>query len=291
VIKKLDGQTSVVQWTDQFNNSYSGLQVGVVDTGNGDQIHNNKISGTIGPNGNDIAYGPQTSPGGAFLYPIDTESYPPLGAQVHNNIYDGTNWNPGTFYCDPTTSCDAFLTAADGTADADVQTPSPGSGTGSITLTFQPLPDPGLPCRTAGTGDSWVYAVTNVGSGLETIMADAFGSAADTAEQQHPADSNPFFCYGQPAEWTQSDGTPAPAFHGLFAGSLPACHFNDLATDTVNTASSPVTNAPCFTNVFFSSGITIDARTKQTADVTSANDDYSYEVIAPDQSGEPRSGP
>lgn len=92
-ISKTDGETDHSPFTDQFGSSYTGYQVGIADTGNGDQIHNNEITGTV-VGGTDTAYGPQTTPGGPFLAPIDIQTYPPIGSHVHNNTYDGQATSP-----------------------------------------------------------------------------------------------------------------------------------------------------------------------------------------------------
>lgn len=92
-ITKSDGETSHSGFTSENDNSYTGYQVGIADTGNGDHIHNNDITGTVVSHG-DTAYGPQTKPGGNFLAPIDIQTYPPTGSKVHNNTYDGNRTNP-----------------------------------------------------------------------------------------------------------------------------------------------------------------------------------------------------
>lgn len=88
VISKDDGVTNHSPFTDEYGNPYTGYQVGVGETGNNDQVHDNKISST------DSAFGPQTTPGGPFLAPIDIQTYPPINTQVHNNTYNGSPTNP-----------------------------------------------------------------------------------------------------------------------------------------------------------------------------------------------------
>lgn len=88
VIVKNDGVTNHSPFTAENGESYTGYQVGVADTGNGDQVHDNKISSTDG------AFGPLVAPGGPFLAPIDIQTYPPINAQVHNNTYNGAATNP-----------------------------------------------------------------------------------------------------------------------------------------------------------------------------------------------------
>lgn len=93
VIVKNDGETNNSPFNDEAGNPYTGYQVGIADTGNKDQIHDNQITGTI-VNGLDTAFGPQTVPGAPFLAPIDIQTYPPIDSQVHNNTYDGSKTNP-----------------------------------------------------------------------------------------------------------------------------------------------------------------------------------------------------
>jgi hypothetical protein len=94
-ISKSDGETNHSPFTDQYNNAYTGYQVGISDTGDNDQVHNNTITGTPGTTpGTDTAYGPQTTPGGPFLAPIDIQTYPPAAAHVHDNTYDGSPTYP-----------------------------------------------------------------------------------------------------------------------------------------------------------------------------------------------------
>jgi len=64
---------------DQNSNAYPGYQAGIDEQGNGDDIHNNSISGA--------GYAPQTTPGMPFVLPIDTVSYPTLNLTIHNNSY------------------------------------------------------------------------------------------------------------------------------------------------------------------------------------------------------------
>jgi hypothetical protein len=93
VISKNDGETNHSPFTDQFNNAYTGYQVGIADTGSGDSIHNNTITGTVVV-GVDTAYGPQTAPGFPFLAPIDIQTYPPAKVHVNDNTYDGHKTSP-----------------------------------------------------------------------------------------------------------------------------------------------------------------------------------------------------
>jgi hypothetical protein len=87
-IVKNDGVTNNSPFTDEFGRAYTGYQVGVGNTGNNDQIHDNHVSSTDG------AFGPSTTPGGEFLAPIDIQTYPPTGDQVHGNTYNGSPTNP-----------------------------------------------------------------------------------------------------------------------------------------------------------------------------------------------------
>ncbi len=66
---------------------FNGYQVGIADTGNGDVIHNNVISSSDG------AYGPSAIPNGPYLAPIDTQLFPPVNVDVHNNTYNGAPTN------------------------------------------------------------------------------------------------------------------------------------------------------------------------------------------------------
>ena len=74
LIVKSDGDTNQV------------YQAGIAVVGDGDQIQNNTILGTV-VGSTDTAFGPATSP--VFLQPIDL-STPPIDAQLHNNTFDGT---------------------------------------------------------------------------------------------------------------------------------------------------------------------------------------------------------
>ena len=88
-ISKNDGLTNQSPFTDWQNTAYTGYQVGIGDTGNGDQISDNKITGTV-TGGNDTAFGPQHQAGGNFLDCIDLITYPPIGAKLSGNTCDGS---------------------------------------------------------------------------------------------------------------------------------------------------------------------------------------------------------
>ena len=95
VISKNDGESNRSPFTDEFGNSYVGYQVGVADTGNQDQVHDNKITGA--PDG--TAFGPQVMPAGpigpgAVLAPIDIQTFPPINSQEHGDIYNGSPTHP-----------------------------------------------------------------------------------------------------------------------------------------------------------------------------------------------------
>jgi len=92
-VSKGDGETNHSPYTDENGNNYTGYQVGVADTGNNDQVHDNHMTGTV-IDGIDTAYGPQTTPGGNFLAPVDIQTYPPINTQVHDNTLDGARTNP-----------------------------------------------------------------------------------------------------------------------------------------------------------------------------------------------------
>ena len=92
-ITKNDGETNHSPFTDESGKSYTAYQAGISDTGNNDDIHNNRITGTVAA-GVDSAFGPQTAPGGPFLVPIDIQTYPPINTKVHGNTYDGKPTNP-----------------------------------------------------------------------------------------------------------------------------------------------------------------------------------------------------
>ena len=59
-----------------------GYQAGIAEFGNGDEIHDNKISGA--------GYAPM-NPGTAFVRPIDTSGS--LNVHSHNNTYNGSPYN------------------------------------------------------------------------------------------------------------------------------------------------------------------------------------------------------
>lgn len=90
-ITKSDGETNQSPFTDQAGNDYTGYQVGIGVTGDGDRIDANHIIGTV-VDGTDTAYGPQHQPGGNFLDCIDLLTYPPIGGKVANNTCDGTTY-------------------------------------------------------------------------------------------------------------------------------------------------------------------------------------------------------
>lgn len=92
-ISKTDGETNHSPFTDENGNAYTGYQVGIGITGNGDTVSGNTITGTIA-GGTDTAYGPEHQPGGPFLDCIDLLTYPPVGAIVRKNTCDGTAGYP-----------------------------------------------------------------------------------------------------------------------------------------------------------------------------------------------------
>jgi hypothetical protein len=94
-ITKDDGETNHSPFTDEAGRAYTGYQVGVADTGNGDTIDNNTITGST-PRFPylDTAYGPQTVTGLPFLAPIDIQTYPPINAHVSGNTFDGFPTHP-----------------------------------------------------------------------------------------------------------------------------------------------------------------------------------------------------
>ncbi len=62
----------------------AGYQAGIDDIGNGDDIHNNDISGA--------GYAPDNPPP-AFVRPIDITSFPTTNPKVHNNTFNGAPYN------------------------------------------------------------------------------------------------------------------------------------------------------------------------------------------------------
>ncbi len=90
-ISKSDGETNNSPFTDEAGNDYTGYQVGIGVTGNGDRIDANHIIGTV-VDGTDTAYGPQHQPGGNFLDCIDLLTYPPIGGKVTQNTCDGSTY-------------------------------------------------------------------------------------------------------------------------------------------------------------------------------------------------------
>jgi len=92
-ISKSDGETNHSPFTDQDGNAYTGYQVGIGITGNGDTVSGNVITGTI-VGGTDTAYGPQHQPGSPFLDCIDLLTYPPAAATVRKNTCDGATDYP-----------------------------------------------------------------------------------------------------------------------------------------------------------------------------------------------------
>jgi hypothetical protein len=92
-ITKDDGETNQGPFTDWQNTAYTGYQVGIGDSGDGDHISGNTITGTL-VGGNDTAYGPQHQAGSPFLDCIDLITYPPTGAKLSGNTCDGSNNYP-----------------------------------------------------------------------------------------------------------------------------------------------------------------------------------------------------
>jgi hypothetical protein len=89
VIAKNDGVTDTALYTDQYGNNYAGYQAGIADQGSdGDTISGNLIQSSDG------AFGPQVSPPGAFLAPIDIQSFTPVDPHVLGNLYNGQPTNP-----------------------------------------------------------------------------------------------------------------------------------------------------------------------------------------------------
>jgi hypothetical protein len=93
VIAKNDGETNQSPTPDEAGNTYAGYQVGIADNGSHDEVDGNTITGTI-VDGSDTAFGPQTTPGGDFLAPIDIQTFPPIDTQVRGNTYDGRPTSP-----------------------------------------------------------------------------------------------------------------------------------------------------------------------------------------------------
>jgi hypothetical protein len=89
-ISKSDGLTNQGAFSDEAGNNYTAYQVGIGDTGDGDHISSNTITGTL-VGGTDTAYGPQHQAGGPFLDCIDLLTYPPVGAVLSKNTCDGTH--------------------------------------------------------------------------------------------------------------------------------------------------------------------------------------------------------
>jgi hypothetical protein len=94
-ISKSDGETNQSPFSDEAGNDYTGYQVGIGVTGDGDRLTGNTITGTI-VGGADTAYGPQHQAGGDFLDCIDLLTYPPVGAKVIRNTCDGSSNYPVT---------------------------------------------------------------------------------------------------------------------------------------------------------------------------------------------------
>jgi hypothetical protein len=92
-IVKNDGETNQSPFSAENGSNYTAYQVGIADTGNGDSIIHNSITGTV-LNATDTAFGPLTTPGGPFLAPIDIQTYPPLNATVVGNVFDGQPTSP-----------------------------------------------------------------------------------------------------------------------------------------------------------------------------------------------------
>lgn len=88
MVVKSNGETNNAPTADAAGNNYTSYQVGIADTGDGDQIHGNMIYGT--PTGTtDAAYGPVTTPNGPFLDPLDLVTFPPTNVSALNNVFDG----------------------------------------------------------------------------------------------------------------------------------------------------------------------------------------------------------
>ena len=73
-----DAVTNMSAFTDANGNNYTGYQAGIDDIGNNDLISHNTITG--------IGYTPaQTTPGGPFVIPIDTISFPTTHPRIRAN--------------------------------------------------------------------------------------------------------------------------------------------------------------------------------------------------------------
>lgn len=94
LITKSDGLTNSFSFTAENGDDYvGGYQAAISDTGNHDEILLNVIVGTkVGST--DTAFGPETTPEGPFLAPIDIQTYPPVNTLVAFNAYDGHATNP-----------------------------------------------------------------------------------------------------------------------------------------------------------------------------------------------------
>ena len=87
-ITKDDGITNTATEIDQYGNDYTGYQAGIQDSGNSDTITHNTIASSSG------AFGPQMTPPGPFLAPIDIQSYPTTSPLIHANTYNGRPTTP-----------------------------------------------------------------------------------------------------------------------------------------------------------------------------------------------------
>jgi hypothetical protein len=88
LITKDDGLTNTSTDIDQYGNAYAGYQAGIQDSGNSDTITHNTIASSSG------AFGPQMTPPGPFLAPIDIQSYPTTSPLIHANTYNGRPTTP-----------------------------------------------------------------------------------------------------------------------------------------------------------------------------------------------------
>ncbi len=89
MITKDDGETNQSPFSDEAGTSYTGYQVGIGDTGNGDHITGNMITVTAMAE-NDTGPGPQHQAGGNFLDFASTSSPTcPSREAPNNNTCDG----------------------------------------------------------------------------------------------------------------------------------------------------------------------------------------------------------
>lgn len=83
-ISKSDGDTNRSDY-----NGYTSYQAAIADAGTGDRFMNIDITGTVTPGtGKDLAYGPDTTPGGPFLVPVTLTTA--RNPQLHHVTYDGS---------------------------------------------------------------------------------------------------------------------------------------------------------------------------------------------------------